>query len=360
MTTSWNYFNPVNILINRGIFEKLSLHLKAGKWLLITTRGARKRGTIATIQAQLTSAHCLLVCDEITANPDLNYLDDLALRYRNQTIQGIIALGGGSVIDAAKILAVTLPSNLARPLHESLRIKARQDWKSRLPVIAIPTTAGTGSEVTPFATVWDKETHKKYSVSGSQIYPSLALLDPHLTLSLSKEQTLYTGLDATSHALESIWNKNSTPISTLLAWRALEIISDVFPVVLKDLGNINARESMQQASLFSGLAISQTRTAIAHSISYPLTSHYNIPHGLACSFTLPYLIKENIDFFHTTHQPIAQKILDILNSLNLKNELQKFSTLDFYDLFDEMFSIERAENYTQIADIKTIINQSIN
>ncbi|SFX25076.1 phosphonoacetaldehyde reductase [Marinospirillum alkaliphilum] len=290
MNPTWSHHNPVRILAGRGCLEMLEQEVTDGHWLLVTTAGATRRCLTEKILNLLPQIK-ISVCDGITPNPELDHLDQLTAGYRSQQIDGLIALGGGSVMDAAKVLSVTLPSELEKPLATSLREGKGQAWNINLPVIAIPTTSGTGAEVTPFATVWDQSEHKKHSVTGDCVYPILAVMDPELTLTLPHDETLYTGLDAISHALESLWNKNKTPVSEAWAWQALELANKALPIALKEPANLDAREKMQQASLLAGLAISQTRTAIAHSISYPLTSHYGVPHGLACSFTLLTLIR---------------------------------------------------------------------
>src|SRR5690606_10586758 len=129
---------------------------------------------------------------------------------RGEPLTGLIALGGGSVLDATKLLAVTIHSSVDRPLHLALREDIGGDWRRSIPLITIPTTSGTGSEVTPFATVWDTAAQKKHSVMGDALFPDHCILDPLLTLSLPYDETLYTGLDATSHALESLWNHHRT------------------------------------------------------------------------------------------------------------------------------------------------------
>lgn len=354
----WNHLNPVQIISGIGVYDRLSEYIPAGAWLLITTTGAIQRGVIKKLMIQFGNDHDFLLCETITPNPEISTVEALYQEYKSIKLRGIIAVGGGSVIDAAKILSVILPSQKKNPLSQYIAAPTYDFWHHHLPVIAIPTTAGTGSEVTPFATLWEKEKRKKYSITGFKVYPEKAILDPRLTLSLTKEATLFTGLDATSHALESIWNKNKTPLSEIISWNALEIIAENFSHVLLDPLNINARERMQYASLLAGLAISQTRTAIAHSISYPLTYKYDIPHGLAASFTLPFLINENLNNFPTKNKPIALKMKYLLESFDLKNEINKYIRDDLSTLFNEMFHPGRSDNYTKEIDIKRIITNS--
>jgi phosphonate metabolism-associated iron-containing alcohol dehydrogenase len=155
----------------------------------------------------------------------------------------------------------------------------------------VPTTAGTGSEVTCWATVWDTHSGKKYSLSRPSLYPKHAVVDPTLMLGKPRQLTISTGLDALSHALESLWNVHVNPISTHHAVVAAREILNVLPQLIEDLQNVELRSRMAAAALSAGLAFSNTRTAIAHSISYPVTLHHGVVHGIACSFTLPMILR---------------------------------------------------------------------
>ena len=347
MKDSWSHSNPVRILAGSGSLKQLSQEVKAGRWLLVTTAGATQRGMTNHIQELLPNVVELSICDNITPNPELDYLEQLTVQYRKSRIYGLIAIGGGSVLDAAKVLSVTLPSQLATPLATSLRENKGQVWRQSLPVIAIPTTSGTGAEVTSFATVWDQTSHQKYSVISDLVYPYLALLDPTLTLSLPCEETLYTGLDAVSHALESLWNVNRTPVSQSFSVRSLELAVTTLPKVLEDLNNVQARAAMQQSSVLAGLAISQTRTAIAHSISYPLTSFFGVPHGLACSFTLPKLIDHYLaarPLFEFAE--LMRRAQVMLTDLELQENLWRYvDAQQVLKLQDKMLHPDRATHF---------------
>src|SRR5690606_20309422 len=126
------------------------------------------------------------------------------------------------------------------PLGKVLREGRQQTWEKKIPLVAIPTTSGTGAEVTPFATVWDQSEHRKYSITGDLIFPDTAVLDPELTLSLPEKETLYPGLDAISHALESLWNVNRTPVTAGFAIQALELAVEALPTVLGNPADLGA------------------------------------------------------------------------------------------------------------------------
>lgn len=344
---AWDYYNPVKLVTGAGSMNQLDELITPGSWLLVTTKGFTRRGVTRAIANGISEASSLLLYDEVTPNPELDELERLVGEYRKIELQGIIALGGGSAIDAAKVLAVAIPSPLERPLTSVLRQNERQQWERRLPLIAIPTTSGTGAEVTPFATVWDQVDHKKYSVTGNLVFPDVAVYDPELTLTLPENGTLYTGLDAVSHALESLWNRNRSPISTVFSCRALELAISALPKALKDPSDLRARADMQQASMFSGLAISQTRTAIAHSISYPLTSHYGVPHGLACSFTLPNIVERFVNTPEGAEwKDLMLRVKVMLDGLDLFGHLRRYASEEqVKSLQAEMYHPDRAGNY---------------
>ncbi|MGH8714035.1 MAG: phosphonoacetaldehyde reductase, partial [Casimicrobiaceae bacterium] len=158
-------------------------------------------------------------------------------------------------------------------------------------LITVPTTAGTGSEVTPWATVWDRGAHRKYSLHLAATWPEAAFVDPELTTTLPVSITLQSGLDALSHALESIWNVNANAISDALAVTAAKSMMATLPALMRALGDADLRARASLAALQAGLAFSNTKTALAHSLSYEMTLRYGLPHGIACSFTLPLVLE---------------------------------------------------------------------
>lgn len=362
--SNWTYHNPVKVIAGCGVIKRLPELVSPGRWLLVTSQGFTHRGMTAKVRELMPACTQLWVHDQVSPNPELDDLEALTVKLKKDRIQGVLALGGGSVIDAAKVLAVTLVSQAQKPLTATLRRGDPQHWKERLPVIAIPTTSGTGAEVTPFATVWDQTSLKKHSLTGEEICPTFALLDPELTLSLPYEESLYTGLDAISHALESLWNKNKTPVSEACAWQALDLANEALPAVLEQPGNLVKREKMQQASLLAGLAISQTRTAIAHSISYPLTINYGVPHGLACSFTLPLLIQVALEqgVFETHKESQVLSVQNFLRKLDMPRKLQRYLNCEqLLSHSAEMYTPDRADNcLVAPLDLKIILQVSIN
>lgn len=331
-------------------FSALNSECRGLTVLIITSAGFTKRGVVANLKQHLTEATEILLFDGITPNPELDVLDKLTAQFRPLKPQLLIALGGGSALDAAKVLAQTLvqPEHADGLLNLHFRQKQPLNWLRSLPLITIPTTAGTGAEVTPFATVWDAVFHKKYSLAHQGMYPVLTLLQPQLTLSLPWKETFYTALDTVSHSVETLWNKHNTPISCGYAIQALELVMQHLTTVLKQPDQLNGREQLQKASFLAGLAISINRTAIAHSISYPLTSHYAVPHGLACSFSLPAIIEVVLSkqAIPQDIHPLLLRLSDWLVQLPLYSELTQYlSWQQLSALVPEMVNPGRADNF---------------
>jgi alcohol dehydrogenase len=249
------------------------------------------------------------VHDKVATNVELDSLESAARELSAGTYDEIVAVGGGSTIDAAKVLSQTLLAPDPGALRCHLEgVESMPVTDTPLPVIAVPTTAGTGAEVTPFATVWDSVRLVKHSFALGEPYPRVALLDPELTLRMPARLTLTTGLDALCQGLESLWSVGSNPVSTVYAQRAVRIALDTLPVLMRKLGDLTLRSSMLEASLMAGLAIGISRTTLSHSISHPLTLRFGVPHGLACAFTIAQVLRFNAEDNPTRLDQIARDV----------------------------------------------------
>jgi hypothetical protein len=195
----------------------------------------------------------------------------------------IVAVGGGSAIDFAKALAASAGN--VEGLLAQLK-SGKPMAMNALPLIAIPTTAGTGSEVTPWATIWDPAARQKLSLHSANGWARHAIVDPELLNTCPHDVALASALDALSHALESVWNHHANPVSDALAFGAASGIIRHLPEWLEERSDI-ARNAISRSALLAGMAFSQTRTALAHALSYDITLVNGTPHGIACSFSLP-------------------------------------------------------------------------
>lgn len=320
---AWKYHNPVEITFGKGVLSTLSELIGNQTAVLITTPGFTKRGVVHVIKEMLGPS-LLDVYDGVQKYPTFVSIKEVYKFLKCVKYDVILALGGGSVIDTAKAFAANSVAGNEDWLEHQLKcnVHAPEQFFPK-PIIAIPTTAGTGSEVTMWATVWDMEEKNKYSISHPLLYPQKAVVDPELTSTLPEKDTVYSALDALSHAMESIWNTNHNPVSDIYAQKAIEIVYSCLPKVKNDLNNITLRTSLMQASLLAGLAFSNTRTGIAHAISYPLTAHFGLPHGLACSLPLPHLLKINGHHAFDRVKLIADALKVDINAEELSDKINK-------------------------------------
>ena len=197
----------------------------------------------------------------------------------------LIAIGGGSTIDLAKVMRFNLPHDI--PLQNLLDQPIERGVYASCPLIAVPTTAGTGSEVSPTATIWNPYLGKKHSLYGPAVMPDVALIDADLCLGTPWEITRDSAIDALSHALESIWNVHSTPATDRLAIAAAQAIVRDLPLARQHPTDIAVRASLSKAALEAGKAMAVTQTAIVHALSYDDTLRSGLSHGHACARWLP-------------------------------------------------------------------------
>jgi len=285
----WKYANPVQIEFGVDSFAKLPALIGKRRYAVVTYGEPFFDALVKGLEKDAGAS--VLTIRDVAPNPDYHLLGEQTGRFARLQLQPevIVALGGGSVIDSAKVFAAA--SGDFGKIKSFLEEQKGAELLSAIPIIAVPTTAGTGSEVTCWGTVWDAANGKKYSLAKSNLYPAVAVVDPRLMLGKPLSLTVSTGLDALSHSLESLWNLNNNPVSANHAVFAARNILDVLPKLVKDLGNIELRSRMAMAALFAGLAFSNTKTAIAHSLSYPITLRHGVQHGIACSFSLPMVLR---------------------------------------------------------------------
>jgi hypothetical protein len=291
----WQYHNPVAIRFGAGVLDTLPALLGGRRASVVTFPEAQAVGLLPRLRA-LVGASLVGVIDDTQTNPDVDGLDALYRRFwrEHAVSEVIVAVGGGSALDTAKALMVGTESGEFDALVALLATGKPFRPHRVKTLIAVPTTSGTGSEVTGWATVWDRAGGKKYSLHLPETWPEAALVDPELTLSLPAGPTLAGGLDALSHALESIWNVHANPISDHHAVAAARLVFGTLPALMRDLRSLELRSRMAHAALTAGLAFSNTRTALAHSISYDMTMRHGLPHGIACSFTLAMVLQRAI------------------------------------------------------------------
>ena len=352
----WSYRNPVDVRFGRGSFARLPELLGGRRYALVTYGEAYFRDLSA--QLETTAGKPLLVVDDIAPNPDIALLETQTARFAElkEAPEVVIALGGGSVIDSAKVFAAARGDFAAMDAY--LKKRAGAETITPWPLIAVPTTAGTGSEVTCWGTVWDNAGGVKFSLAHPGLYPELSIVDPDLMVGKSRDLTVQTGLDALSHALESLWNRSANPVSMAHAVAAAKGVLTTLPALAGDLRNVELRERMARAATLAGFAFSNTKTAIAHSLSYPITLRHGVPHGIACSFSLPMVMLSVAGvggicgeglaaIFGADPRAAAEQLSAFLSQLGVSTSHRDYGIDDaeWRELIDSAFDGERGQNF---------------
>ncbi|MBA7536658.1 Long-chain-alcohol dehydrogenase 1 [subsurface metagenome] len=317
-----NYYNPVETVFGSSSLNQIGKlterYRNNDNILIIADKFMRNIGIIQRIEKFLLyKEYNVKTFEKVMTNPNFKLIDEASLFATSDNFGLIIGIGGGSALDCAKCAAII--SRNEGKISEYLNgIKTISN--SGIPLIEVPTTAGTGSEVTMWATVWKDEgdIKKKYSLSNEKMYAKAALLDPELTISLPPHLTASTGLDALSQAIEAYWSRNHNPTSDKHALEAISLINENIENAYKNPTKIEFREKMLLGSLESGLAFSNTKTTAVHSVSYPITAHFDVPHGLACALTLAAFLEFNSIEGEDNLEEAPQRILDIAYQMNCK------------------------------------------
>jgi len=300
------FYNPVRLILGSGAREKIVEECIDKSVLIFCTASAFKRHKQDHALTALIAQPNIMFEHAFDSNPSLSDIVEISQKYRNSSIDLIIGLGGGSAMDVAKIACVSIPASQKGLEVDDLLSDAKLfcDFNA-IDCVQVPTTAGTGSEVTPFATVWDYTNQQKKSLSNPAMFAKKAFIDPDFLCEISLEISISTGLDALNQAFESIWNVNANEYTRPFSRRAAELALQALPLADEISKSAEVREKLAMASLFAGLAISQTRTSICHSISYPLTLKYGMPHGMACAFSMLEVYKYNSAFIKDDLEIIA-------------------------------------------------------
>lgn len=291
---AFEFHCPTKIICGKNALHKLPVKMadrKVTKPLIVTDKNLVALGIAERVFAPLKEADIpYVVYDQVPPDSSLTVVNEVAELYRTQGCDGWIALGGGSAIDTAKgaAAAVSVGEKDFTGLQGSEILQDDLDT-----LIAIPTTAGTGSEVTLVAVVADTQNHAKLSYTSYRLVPHLAFLDPQLTASLPPKLTATTGIDALTHAIEAFTSIQKNPISDALALQAIRLISENLAHSCAEPNDLDARTNLALGSLLAGASFSNAMVGIVHAIGHSLGGLCRIPHGQAMMLLLPHCVHFN-------------------------------------------------------------------
>ena len=350
-----NYFNPVKLVFGRLVRKKISDECIGKSVLIICSSTGYARYNKDPALSVLFSSGSVTFEHDFESNPSLTDIIEISHKYREKSLDLVIGLGGGSAMDVAKIVSVSIPA-IKKGIHidDLLNDSMLFSRFKGIDCIQVPTTAGTGSEVTPFATVWDYESRQKKSLSHPVMYAKKVLVAPDFLSQIPLKVAISTGLDALNQAFESIWNVNANEFTRPLSRRAAVLALQGLPIINEIKNSPELRVKLALASLFAGLAISQTRTSICHSISYPLTLKYGIEHGMACSFSVLEVFKYNSEVITDDLELIKGELkLDpfiVLEGIIRQHEVNPYLAKSlpdkstFFESIDDFITAGRFEN----------------
>ena len=289
----FDYQPRTRVVFGAGSFSTLGQVAKEfGKRrvLLVTDPGLRKAGHSDRAKSLLGDAGLnVAVFDDVSANPTTDDVDRCVTFAKANRSELIVGLGGGSSMDCAKG-ANFLLTNGGR-MHDYRGVgKATRDM---LPMIAVPTTSGTGSEAQSFAVIADAETHMKMPCGDPKAACKVAILDPELTITMPRSVAAATGIDAMTHAIESFVTKKRNPVSQMFASQAWQLLAKSFPIIMEQPENVEARGEMLLGAHLAGAAIENSMLGSAHATANPLSAHFHTVHGIAVGVMLPHIVRWN-------------------------------------------------------------------
>jgi alcohol dehydrogenase len=259
--------------------------------LIVTDKGVVGAGLLKNIEASLKACGIkYAVYDAVQPDPRYEIVEDCLAKAREFKAQMLIGVGGGSPMDITKVTAVMFTNK--PPVLQYVGIGLVP--KPGLPTILVPTTAGTGSEVTPIAILSDEGDKLKKGIVSPHLFPALGILDPELTLGLPPSVTAATGMDALIHAIEAYTSINATVVTDMYCVKALELLYGNIRTAFAKGDNMAARTAMMEGALLAGIAFANAGVTAVHAFAYPIGAEFHIPHGVANTLMLPHVIKFNV------------------------------------------------------------------
>jgi alcohol dehydrogenase class IV len=312
--------SPHLILAGIGASERLGQEVKgigAKRVLLVTDKGVIESGVAGKIQEQLKKEGMTIgVFKDVSPDPDIANAEICIEMAKKEKFELIVGLGGGSPMDIASITSVMLTN--PGTVYDYFGINLVKN--PGVPTILIPTTAGTGAEVTPNAILTDTKEKLKKAIVSPYILPRMAIVDPLLTLSMPPSVTSSSGIDALTHAIESYTSNNATILTDLFAKEAIVMIGRSLRTAVANGNNLEARYDMSIGSLYAGISLANAGVTAVHALAYPLGGQFNIPHGIANGLLLPYVMEFNVLGDIPKFAQVAKLLGERVNHLSLLDQ----------------------------------------
>ncbi len=290
---SFEYNNPTRIIFGENTHRDIGLelnHLGCKKALVVTDRGVAETGLVNLV-TKILGEQCIGIYDRCIQDSGIHIVNEGAEMANKLGADSLISIGGGSVIDTAKGMAIVTKEGGSLEDYAGIQMLSRP----QTPHIVLPTTAGTGSEATWVAVIKNHEENRKELYCDYHIIPQTAILDPMLTIGLPSQLTASTGIDALTHAVEAIHALQREPIADAMALHAIRLINSNLALCVEDGNNLVARGQQQIAATMAGIAFGNAQLGLVHAMAHSVGALFNVPHGIANSILLPHVIRFNLD-----------------------------------------------------------------
>ena len=308
---SFQFFVKSNLVFGKGAAAQLPELLKGyglKRVMLVYDGGVKAAGIAEKIAAEIAKAGVeMTVFDGVIPNPTNEVVEEAAVIAKRDGVEGFVAVGGGSSIDLAKAVNVLMTNPGRIGEYGGMNMVKN----SCLPLIAIPTTAGTSSEITNVSALIDTEKVVKYVVIDNKIVASDVICDPEFTRTMPVSVTAATGMDAITHAVESYISNMATPLTEYNSLKGLEILYRNLPLAVKDGNDMEAREQMMLGCIITGFAFSNANLGMVHAIAHTLSAHFGLPHGMANAAVLPYVMEFNAE-------AVPEKMVELAKAIGLE------------------------------------------
>ncbi len=357
----FSFYTAPKIVVKKGALKDLSIHAKdlGSVFLLVVDPAFKQSVFLDTLKQQVKvmgGKH--VVFDDVYAEPTVELVDEVHELAIKNGCDAVIALGGGSCIDIGKAVAATITNGI--PVVDYMEVvgKDKKVTNTPVPFIAIPTTAGTGSEVTKNSVLGSKISGFKRSMRDEKMMPNVAIIDAELMLSCPPKVTAHSGIDAVTHLIEAFVTFRATPLSDALALKGISLAGKYLLRAYQDGTDIEAREGMAVASLMGGMAFANSGLGAAHGIAMAMGIKYGIPHGQACGISLPHVVALNAEVAQDKLDQVGEALTG--QRFSTPGEGTKAAIRFLFDLNDAL-NIEKDFKFVGVPkeDIPVVAKQSL-